>query len=669
MIIFLFFVAFYLGNVLTTSLVIFIILSIVFLLLVLKRFKLIAFLVSLGGIVLGLGISFINISYNKTTYSGFVYTAKENYFLLNSQGERLYVYSKGHDYDLGDYLTIEGKKEQLDFVTLESGFDFKDYLNKRGVYHSLAPSYIKVKWHNFIRINQMRESALDHFNKNERNIVRQLLFSDGDDDVTNDTLSNLHLARFMSASGLYVGLFVTIINYLLSLFLKDKHSKLITIILLSFYVLATLPRFSVFRVFFLLILKWINEFILKKRFTYLEILGIGGSICLLFDHHLAYQDSFLLGFAIPIISYLIRDIYPSSKFKNYLWRMLTIYLFFIPFEVHYYHKIVILSLPLQMISTPLFLLLGVSSLLCFFKIPFYAFTRLFIFLLKGYTSFISVLSFGIYLPDFYQILLVIYYALFFIYTYCITVNFKPIQHLLTLTMVAISVIYAVPIENRLTDEVSFVNVGQGDCTLIRHHQKVILIDTGGLTYSDIANNNLIPFLRKKRIYKIDTVFITHYDYDHYGALENLQKEYQIKNIHDYYSSFPINIDGLTFNNYNTYGVTSNEENDRSLVLSFHLLNKDFMIMGDAPSWVEKKIIKDYESIPCDILKVGHHGSDTSSSEEWINYLDPKTAIVSCGKNNEFGHPSKSVVATLNKKGIEIRRTDIEGTITFKQFSN
>ena len=91
-------------------------------------------------------------------------------------------------------------------------------------------------------------------------------------------------------------------------------------------------------------------------------------------------------------------------------------------------------------------------------------------------------------------------------------------------------------------------------------------------------------------------------------------------------------------------------------------------MGDAPSWVEKKIIKDYESIPCDILKVGHHGSDTSSSEEWINYLDPKTAIVSCGKNNKFGHPSKSVVATLNKKGIEMRRTDIEGTITYKQLS-
>ena len=258
--------------------------------------------------------------------------------------------------------------------------------------------------------------------------------------------------------------------------------------------------------------------------------------------------------------------------------------------------------------------------------------------------------------------------LFFIYAYYLTLNHKPLQHCFSLLLVALTVIYAIPIENRLTDEVSFINVGQGDCTLIRHHQKVVLIDTGGLTYTDLATNNLIPYLRKKRIYKIDSVIITHYDYDHYGALENLQKEYKIGHIYDYYSSFPISVGRLTFNNYNTYGVTSNEENDRSLVLSFHVLNKDFVIMGDAPSWVEKKIITDYNSISCDILKIGHHGSDTSSCEEFISYMHPKTAIVSCGKNNKFGHPSKSVVTTLNKHNIEIRRTDLEGTITYKQFS-
>lgn len=623
-------------------------------------------LLCLGGIVLGLGYSFIKPTYSKKSYSGIVYTVKENYFLFNSGGERLYVYSKGHSYDLGDYLTISGKKEELDFTVLESGFDFKSYLNKKGVFNSLNPKHIEVKWHNFIRINESREKALSHFNDEERSIVGAILFSDGGESATSETLTNLHLARFLSASGLYISLFALGLNYLLKLFLKDKHAEIITISLLAIYLVFTIPKFSVFRVVFLLLLKWINKHKLKKKFTYLEVVSFGGLICLLFDHFLALQDSFILGFSIPIISYLIRHIYPSEKIKSYLWRSLTIYLFFLPFEIMYYHKVVVLSFSLQIISTPLFLLIGIVSLLCFFRIPIYAVDKGLIFLLKGYTGIIKPLSFGLLMPEFNVGLLIIYYVIYVVYLYYLTIGVRPIQRWLSIGMVAITALYAIPIENRLTSEVSFVNVGQGDCTLIRHHQKTILIDTGGLTYNDIANGTLIPYLRKKRIYKIDAVFITHYDYDHYGALENLQKEYKVANVYDYYSSFPISVNGLTFNNYNIYGTTSNEENDRSLVLSFNILNNDFLIMGDAPSWIENKIMNDHDKIPCDILKLGHHGSDTSSSERFIQYTSPEIAIVSCGKNNKFGHPSKSVVDTLNKYHIPIRRTDLEGTITYKK---
>ena len=670
MIIFLFFLSFYLGNVFTKALFLCLGIAIVFLLCVFKRFKLLSLIVAVGGIVLGISLSFLKItsSNKKEQFSGFVYTLKENYFLFNSGGERLYVYSKGHSYDLGDYLTITGKKEELDFATLESAFDFEEYLNKKGVFHSLKVSHIEVKWHNFIRINEARKHVLSHFNQDEQSIVGAILFSDGgDSDITN-SLNSLHLARFLSASGLYVSLFAVILNFIFALFMKDKYGEMITILLLALYMVFTIPRFSVMRVVLILLLKWINKYPLKKRFSYLEVISLAGIICLLFDHFLAYQDSFILGFAIPIISYLIRTIYPSSKIKSYLFSSLTIYLFFIPFEVQYYHKIVVLSFPLQIISTPLFLLIGITSLLCFFRIPIYAIDKLFIFLLKGYASVIKPLSFGLLLPDFPQIVLLLYYLLYLIYCYYLSIGYRPLQRVFTICLISISLLYALPIQNRLTSEVNFINVGQGDCTLIRDHQKVVLIDTGGLTYSDVANNSLIPYLRKKRIYHIDAVFITHYDYDHYGALENLVKEYQIAHTYDYYSSYPVSVGHLTFNNYNTYGVTNKEENDRSLVLSFNICNKDFIIMGDAPKWVEKEIIKDYEKMPCDILKVGHHGSDTSSSEEWITYLHPKEAIVSCGKNNRFGHPSSSVVSLLNKHHIKIRRTDIEGTIVYKSFS-
>ena len=667
MIIFLVFLSFYLGNAFTSSLLAFFIVAIVFLFCIYKRFKLVYFLISLGTLILGISYSFLNVSFNKSSYSGVVYIVKENYFLLNGGGERLYVYSKNHTYDLGDYLTITGEKKEITSEVLESGFDFKDYLKKKGVYKELTPKSIKVRWRNFIRINEARESLLSHFNQEERSIIGAILFSSNEESSTKSALTNLHLSRFLSSSGLYIALFAMILNYLLALFMKDKYGELITVSLLTIYMVFTFPRFSVLRIVLLLSFKWINKHLLKKKFSYLEVISIVGIFCLMINHHLALQESFFLGFFIPIIFYLIRNIFPSSKIKAYLMKALTIYVFFIPYEIAFYNKIVILSFPLQIVSTPLFMIIGVSSLLCFFKIPIYGLNKFFIFLLGGYVKVISPLSFGIVLPDFPVYLLLIYYAIYFVYLYYLGIGFHPVRRLLFISLVSMIILHAVPFGNRFTNEVNFINVGQGDCTLIRYHQKVILIDTGGLTYRDIANDNLIPYLRKKRIYHIDSVFITHYDYDHYGALENLEKEYRINHIYDYSSTYPVNFGSLSFNNYNIYGQTSNEENDKSLVLTFNICQKDFVIMGDAPRWVEKEIIKDNAFIPCDILRVGHHGSDTSTCDECLSYLNPKEAIISVGKNNRFGHPTPSVLSLLNKHQIKIRRTDIEGTISYRHY--
>ena len=162
------------------------------------------------------------------------------------------------------------------------------------------------------------------------------------------------------------------------------------------------------------------------------------------------------------------------------------------------------------------------------------------------------------------------------------------------------------------------------------------------------------------------VIITHYDYDHYGALDDLKKTYKVNQVYDYSSSFPVQLGDITFNNYNYYGQDREEENDKSLVIGFNTCNKDFLIMGDAPTYIEKQIMKNERSIPCDILRVGHHGSNTSTSEEWIKFTSPEVAVISVGKNNKFGHPNKEVINVLNKYKISIRRTDLEGTIVCKQ---
>ena len=671
MIILLIFLSFWLGLSISSAWIALTLIAIVFLLFIFKRFNKKLGIICLSFLVAGFAYSFVHITtpYNKTIFQGIVYAAKENYILFNSGGERLYVYAKNNTYDIGDVLTIQGEKEELSFDTLESSFDFKSYLKKKGVYHSLKAKSVKVNFHNFIRIKERREKLLSQFNEEERNIVGAILFSDSGYDELSSSIRNLHLARFLGASGIFISVFHFVLRNLLTFFLKDKYAEISSISLLSLYGVFTFPRFSVIKVLLLLIIKWLNTYILKSKFSYLTILGSLGISCLLLNHFLANQDCFILGFLIPIISYFTRYIGGKNKIRRFIYRYLIIYLFFLPFEVMYYNNIVILSLPIQIISTPLFMIIGVVSLLCFFYVPIYGVDKFLISGLSYYVSFIKPLSFGPLIPDLNQGLIIVYYSFFFFFLYYASHDFIPLTRTFMLAQISLLVILAVPIDNYLTNEVNFIYVGQGDCTLIRNKDKVALIDTGGLTYKDVANDSLIPYLRKKKIYKIDLVIITHYDYDHYGALAELAKTYSIKNVADYNSSFPISLGELTFNNYNTYASEKQEENDKSLVVSFRLCQKDFIICGDAPSSIEKKIINNEQSIPCDILKVGHHGSNTSSCEEWIRFTNPKEAVVSCGKNNKFGHPNKEVVDVLNKYHIKIRRTDLEGTIKYQSIFN
>ena len=190
---------------------------------------------------IGFGLSYLKLDFQKSSYQGIVYASKDNYFLLNSGGERLYVYLKNHDYDIGDILTIQGEKEDFDFTRLESSFDFGSYLNKRGVYHSLKVKSIKVNFRNVIRLKNRREKLLSMFDKEERSIIGAILFSNGGDSDLSSELRELHLARFLAASGIFISAFYFVLTKLFGFFLKDKYAELSSILLLILYGVFTFP--------------------------------------------------------------------------------------------------------------------------------------------------------------------------------------------------------------------------------------------------------------------------------------------------------------------------------------------------------------------------------------------------------------------------------------------
>lgn len=665
MILLLIFLSLWLGLALSSAYIGISIAALVFLFFVLKRIRYKVCLVCSFSFLLGFSISFIHIiPAPRDSYKGFVYAAKDNYFLFNSGGERLYVGLKNHSYDIGDFLTIEGRREEISFSTIESSFDFENYLNKKGVFHAIEAKKVTYDFRNPIRINDRREKLLSHFNQEQRSVIGAILFSDGGDSVLSTNLKDLHLARFLSASGIFIGAFYKFFKSILSRCMKDKYADATSIGILSLYTIFTFPRFSILKMMLFLIARWINSYVFNKKYSYLSILAFIGIVSLILNRYLARQDSFILGFLIPLVYYLSRNVYRSHKVKKWFVRYLIIYLFFLPFEIFYYNKIVIMSLPLQVLLSPFFILVAVVSLLCFFYVPLYPVIGFLVNVLSWIAGILEPLSFGVNSPCLNEVMVSIYYFMYVAWLYYLSKRFVPMHRFFLTCQISILLLNALPINNLISDEVDFVNVGQGDCTLIRNHNKTVLIDTGGLAYMDVANESLVPFLRKKRIYKIDAVLITHYDTDHYGALNDLAKSYDVRQVLDYTSDFPLNIGNLTFNNLNYY-ASSEDENEKSLVLSFNVCHKDIIVMGDATSYIEKEIIKNRSGIKCDILKVGHHGSNTSTCEEWIKYLSPKEAIISCGKNNKYGHPNKEVISVLNKYKIKIRRTDIEGTISYR----
>ena len=120
---------------------------------------------------------------------------------------------------------------------------------------------------------------------------------------------------------------------------------------------------------------------------------------------------------------------------------------------------------------------------------------------------------------------------------------------------------------------------------------------------------------------------------------------------------------MRFENYNDYGIKG--ENESSLVISTVIGGRCYLCMGDAPEEVERRIIVDYPNLKADILKVGHHGSKTSTCPAFLDLVSPKEAIISCGGKNTYGHPHEEVVNRLKQRSIKIRRTDEEGSIVYR----
>ena len=584
---------------------------------------------------------------------GYVKETKSNYILVNNS----IIYLDENFYKIDDYVYFEGTYEEIKKETNINLFDYKKYYKSIKIYNIFEIK--EVIYHK--NIKSIRSNIYEYTKKIDNKFLPLLLFA-VNDDVDLSTYQNNGVIHLFSISGMHM----TILTNILYFILKNKKLKqnMVVLLVLYFYMYLTNFKIGVLRSFLLILFTFINNlFNLKIKKTNIFILTT--TIPILYNPfiilNIGFQFSYIISFFL--LKFATKEDYFISLLKT------SIMCFFVsaPLIIYHYFSINIMSILSNIIFIPLVFLLYIIAIISLFINNAHIFN-----LLMDYLNKIS-LYLNNYTIDinFVKPSLIIVFIYYFLIYLILKKNYKYIYILLIITLIHFN--YR---SLAIHPEVHMIDASQGDSLIYTHKNNNIVIDVG--------TNKTLPYIKSLGINKIDYLIITHGDLDHIKGAINLVNKIKINKVifncgeyNDleqeliqvlnkkkipYYSCIKeLNIDDnkLYFLNNKDYG----NENDNSSVIYTELNNYKFLFMGDAGVEVEEDLIEKYNLKDIDVLKVGHHGSRTSSGKEFINEIKPKYSIISVGKNNRYGHPNKEVLDNL--KDSKIYRTDIDGSVMFK----
>lgn len=233
-------------------------------------------------------------------------------------------------------------------------------------------------------------------------------------------------------------------------------------------------------------------------------------------------------------------------------------------------------------------------------------------------------------------------------------------------------------------EVHFIDVGQGDATLIKCGDSAMLIDAGENDKGTVVQN----YLRNQGVKSLDYLIVTHPDSDHSGGADVIITKYDIGKIimPNYTKDTATYRDVIKAMDYKKYKVTEpivgdvyklgdaeftiispndddyDESNNYSVGILLKHGDKKFVFTGDAEEESEEDILDNDINISADVFKIGHHGSKTASAADFVKAVSPEFAVISCGENNEYGHPHSATLNTLRGSNVKLFRTDEQGSV-------
>lgn len=588
-------------------------------------------------------------------------------------------------------------------------FDYKNYLTNRGVNGTLISNDYVVdddigftyRLKNGFR-GYIIKTIDNHLEEPEGGLLKGILLGDTDfiDEEFLKNIRGLGAAHVLAVSGLHVGIIIASIGFILSLLrMNRRHALVISLCTGWIYAFFIGLPLSVLRALIMMTFI-ILGFLLHRKYDMMN--SIMNAICLmlivrplwLFDT--GFQMSFAAVVGICLFNRTVK-FYEMSKTLKYLLFIVFVQIFVFPVSLYYFNHISILGIVANLLIVPvvsatLFLIVVVLPLNL---VSGFASTALFFIIGAALKAVVftaemlmklryAVLNFRS--PGLDEI--IIYYLLVICILYFLSYpeeryRFKYLYSTAALMMIIyVSVFLVVPEMGNNNLRVSIINVGQGSASLLQYGKKCFMVDAGGTVMGDyeIADRTLPDYLVKRGVRVLDTIFVTHYHADHYSGIDKIDESIKIKSIisghRDEYilAEFNNKIDFLGINKGDRINIDkdftidviwppddfeSDNENNNSLVLFVDYKGTTILFTGDIEKEVEDEISNSLNKI--DILIVPHHGSGTSSSENFLLKTMPDYGIMSYGENS-YGIPAKDVIERYDDIHTKLYETYIDGEV-------
>lgn len=610
------------------------------------------------------------------------YEVKEDKITIEIKAkEKLLITYKYQDKEFnnlsyGDKIKVKGTLITPSKNTNQNTFNYQKYLYYKKIYYLVEATSINKIANNNNYLYTIKNTLYQKIDKlKSSNYIKTLLFCDNtlSKEIKESYRIN-GISHLFSVSGMHINFFVSIIYLYLNKITYNKRIKyLITNIFIITY-LILFPSSSLLRSAVMSILYSIN-YLLKLKIKKIDILLLTLGVSLLINPFIIYDLGYIYSYTITFFLVLSSStLKKKNKINKIIYISLLSFLVSIPITIYNSYEINIISILLNIILVPIISIIILPLTILTYIFPILdSILYLFANTLETISLFISKINITkIIFPKPSLLIIVLYYIIFLL-------SYQNKKYFY-LNIILLIIIYISPYLNSNFEVVMF-EVGEADCHLIKYpyNKNTILIDTGKNEYK--IKNEVIPYLKSIGIKKIDYLIITHGDEDHIGGSITLINNFQVKNVILNKGTFTdlekeliknlnkkkipyqININKINLSNHTIYLLNNtkyNNENDNSIITYFTYQKYKFLYMGDASITTEDNLLENYNLNNISILKVGHHGSNTSSSKDFISQINSSISLISVGKNNIYHHPNKEVINNLSKS--RIYRTDINNMV-------